>query len=228
MPEADLSAVCAVTVKLPPARPVQAAPAVAVAAVTPAAEPLVGKVEPKPVPAPAPMPVQAPVETIALAPWRPSARPVVYEPAVVGERGPRLERISMGDIAMITQTAKPVWVPTLVAQSQRSSTLRFVPLRQASFSPVKVRLLNAARVNRLAAQTRTWLTARGWSGVSIGNANAMRSRSLILYPAGKRQFAQRLSAQFGFPLARRASGAHVTVLLGTDAARNRTARPGRA
>ena len=134
----------------------------------------------------------------------------------------------MGEIALITQTAKPVWVPTTVAQSQRSATVRFVPLRQASMSPVRVRLLNAARVNRLAARTRTWLAARGWNRMSIGNATVTRSRSVILYPADKKVFAQRLSRQFGFPISRRTAGTHVTVLLGADAVRNRAAQPTRA
>ena len=69
----------------------------------------------------------------------------------------------MGEIALIT-VPKPVWRPTMVAKSERSATVRFVPLRQASTLPVKVRLLNAARVNRLAARTRIWLAARGWRG----------------------------------------------------------------
>ena len=155
------------------------------------------------------------------------ARPM-QEPTVIAEKGPRLERISMGEIALITSVAPPVWKSTTVARTDQSTTLRFVPLRQASMQPVKVRLLNAARVNRLAARTRTWLNARGWRGLSIGNASTTRTRSVILYPAGKRAVAQRLSAQFGFPLARRASGTYVTVLLGTDAARRRVVRPARA
>ena len=133
----------------------------------------------------------------------------------------------MGEIALIT-VPKPVWLPTTVARNDRSTTLRFVPLRQAYKLPVKVRLLNAARVDRLAARTRVWLAARGWRGLSIGNAQATRTRSVILYPANQRALAQRLSAQFGFPIARRASGSHMIVLLGTDAARRKALRTARA
>ena len=219
-----------VTIKLPPARPVQSARVAAAAAVAPkpavrAPEPAAP--QPAPLPAPAPTPVLLPVELANVAPVR---RPVRPEPelSVVQDRGPRLERISMGEIALITSVAPPVWKATTVARTDQSTTLRFVPLRQAYSQPVKVRLLNAARVNRLAARTRTWLNARGWHGLSIGNATATRTRSVILYPAGKKAFAQRLSAQFGFPLARRTSGAHVTVLLGSDAARHRAARSSRA
>jgi hypothetical protein len=204
-----------VTIKLPAARIVKDVPV---------------PVSVKPVPAPVPLapalPVDVPTEEIAFAPLKPYVRPAA-EPVVAEERGPRLERMSMGEIALIT-VPKPVWLPTTVAQTDRSTTLRFVPLRQAYALPVKVRLLNAARVDRLAARTRVWLAARGWRGMSIGNAQATRTRSVILYPANQRALAQRLSAQFGFPIARRASGSHMIVLLGTDAARRKALRTARA
>ena len=135
--------------------------------------------------------------------------------------------MSTGEIALIT-VSKPEWRSTTVASSERSTKVRFVPLRQAALGPVKVRLLNAARVDKLAARTRTWLGSRGWRGLAIGNAPATRKRSVILYPAAQREMAQRLSAQFGFPLSRRASGSHVVVLLGADAARMRPLQPRRA
>jgi hypothetical protein len=200
-----------VTIKLPPARPVQAVPAPKPAAAVPLA--------------PA-MPLDEPDQEAVFVPLKPYVRPVA-EPVVAEERGPRLERMSMGEIALIT-VPKPVWQPTTVARNDRTTTLRFVPLRQAYALPVKVRLLNAARVDRLAARTRVWLAARGWRGLSIGNAQATRTRSVILYPANQRALAQRLSAQFGFPIARRASGSHMVVLLGTDAASRKALRTVRA
>ena len=203
-----------VTVKLPPSQPRQAAPV-----------PVTLKPVPTSAPAPKPAPV-APVEVAALKPLKPYARPIV-EPSVVQERGPRLERVSMGEIALIT-VPKPVWAATTVARTNRSTTVRFVPLREANAQPIKVRLLNAARIDRLAARTRVWLAARGWRGMSIGNAQVARSRSLILYPANQRAMAQRLSAHFGFPIAPRASGSQVLVLLGNDAARRKPFRTSRA
>ena len=208
-----------VTIKLPPARRVQEAPA------PKAAAPVVIPAK-APVPAAPRVPVEVPAIPDTLAPL-PSYARLVPKPTISEERGPRVERMSMGEIALIT-VPKPVWRPTMVVKSERSATVRFVPLRQASTLPVKVRLLNAARVNRLAARTRTWLAARGWRGMSIGNALATRPRSVILYPASQRALAQRLSAQFGFPLARRATGSHVTILLGSDAANRRVLRTGRA
>jgi hypothetical protein len=125
----------------------------------------------------------------------------------------------MGEIALISAPT-PMWRPTTVAQTGLSTTVRFIPLREASTVPVQVRLLNAARVNRLAARTQSWLIARGWRGLGVGNANTVRAQSVILYPAGKRALAQTLSSQFGFAIQQRASGSQITVLLGRDAARH--------
>ena len=86
--------------------------------------------------------------------------------------------------------------------------------------PVQVRLLNAARVNRLAARTQSWLVARGWYGLGVGNSDTVRAQSVILYPAGKRALAQTLSSQFGFAIQQRSSSSQITVLLGRDAARH--------
>jgi hypothetical protein len=151
----------------------------------------------------------------------------VPKPAVVEEQGPRLERLSMGEIGLITAPG-PMWRATTVARTDVSTKIRFVPLRQASTYPVRVRLLNAARVERLAARTRNWLIARGWRGMAIGDAPGTRTRSVIYYPANKRVLAQRLAAQFGFAMAPRATGAQITVLLGTDAAHHPSLRPRRA
>jgi hypothetical protein len=192
-----------VTIKLPPARRVGTSAA-------------------------APMTSTAPTQMASanLPPLAPYARPVP-KPAVVEEQGPRLERLSLGEIGLITAPG-PVWRTTTLARSDISTKLRFVPLREASAYPVKVRLLNAARIDRLAARTRSWLTARGWRGLAIGDARAIRARSMIYYPASQRALAQRLSAQFGFALAPRTSGAQITVLLGTDAARHPALKPRRA
>ncbi|WP_395624005.1 LytR C-terminal domain-containing protein [Sphingomonas daechungensis] len=204
-----------VSIKLPAARPVQPA-------TVPVAKRAFGAAPVQLADSAAPaQPMRVEVAGDLMTPYL--ARPFDETPqrlSFAEERGPYLERISMGEIALVT-VPKPVWQPTTVALSSRSTTVRFVPLREASANaiPVKVRLLNAARVDRLAARTRMWLNARGWRGLSIGNALATRSRSVILYPADKRVVAQRLSTQFGFPMAPRASGAHIVILLGSDAAR---------
>ncbi len=157
----------------------------------------------------APRPEPAPVGrsvTVALAP-----RP---EPAVnVRTEGPRLERTSLGEVALIT-AAGPRWK----VQMADSRGPRFVPLREASYNQGPVRLLNAARIHRLAARTRSSLAVSGWSRVTIGDAAVIRPRSLIVYPTGQRALAARLSAQTGIAMAERPGVRMVTMLLGRDAA----------
>ena len=133
----------------------------------------------------------------------------------------------MGEIALIT-APRPTWSSLTLARNDRSTTVRFVPLREANALPARVRLLNAARVNRLAARTRTWLSARGWAAMSIGNADAVRSRSVILYPKSQRLLARRLGNQFGFAIEERPNVRFVTMLLGRDAARIEELRPAKA
>jgi hypothetical protein len=152
--------------------------------------------------------------TVKLPPARLVALFEQHPPAVPAS-APRLERMSRGEVALVT-TARPLWRPYAVATNAGSAAIRFVPLR--SRDP-RVELLNAARIDRLAARTRSWLVQRGWSAVAIGNAPAVRSRSIILYPASQRALAQRLAAHFGFAMAVRHGGPKVTVLLGRDAAR---------
>lgn len=216
VPMAETAAVGrSVSVKLPPARRVQPTPVqlAAFAAPTPVALAPVAPAKPAPV-------REMPAPTPALPPLKERTFGAVAQPTFVEERGPRLERVSMGEIALVT-VPRPVWQAKAIAKTERSATLRFVPLREAYTTvPVKVRLLNAARVDRLAARTRGWLMARGWRGMAIGNADAVRSRSVVLYPADKRWLAQRLAGQFGFALAPRSSAGQITVLLGSDAARH--------
>jgi hypothetical protein len=153
------------------------------------------------------------------APLAPTASGRTAEPALPAlGPAPRLERLSSGEVALVTGGA-PLWRVEKVAATARTTTIRFVPLRQAPAAS-NVRLLNAARVDRLAARTRAWLSARGWGKMTIGDAAAARSTSLILYPAAQRAVARRLSSHLGFAMAERATGAHVTVILGKDAARS--------
>lgn len=158
----------------------------------------------------------------AMAERSPAAEVARAEPAVIREveakSGPRLERTSLREVALIT-TAAPKWRALTVKRTQRSATVRFVPLRQASMSLSGIRLLNAARVNRLAARTRSYLVGRGWSPMTIGDAPRVRARSVIFYPPERRRTAQTLSAQFGFVMTPRPGSRQITVLLGRDASR---------
>ncbi|MBA3666826.1 MAG: LytR C-terminal domain-containing protein [Sphingomonas sp.] len=170
-------------------------------------------------------PPPAPSVTVALAP--PRSAPVAVEPAKVDQpklssmapAGPartaaRLERMSVGEVALITR-AEPRWAARTVARSATSTTIRFEPRREAA-----VTLLNAARVRGLAARTRAYLAARGFTGAAIGDAPSARQRSAILFGAGERPRAERLALQFGFALERQPSAGGLVVLLGRDAARD--------
>lgn len=206
-----------VTIKLPPPRPVDApaaqatAPAVSKAAVERLAR------------APTPMPVAPPQPIAAAAVGLPvpvrAPKPTVARPIVATkvETGPRLQRTSMAEVTLLTRLGEPMWRPQVVQRTAQSSTIRFVPLREAGAN-IRIRVLNAARVDRLAARTRILMARRGWKNVGIGNALAVRTRSVVLYPSNARLTAQRLAAQLGFVSALRASSREVTVLLGRDAA----------
>jgi hypothetical protein len=144
----------------------------------------------------------------------------------VATGGPRLERLSPGEVALVTRE-EPRWEAQTVHRTAQSTTLRFVPLPAAAGGPSVVRLLNAARQPGLAATARALLAERGWSGILVGDAAKVRQASLILYPAAGRATAERLAAQFGFPMQRRAAGDEILLLLGRDAvAALRSGTPG--
>lgn len=237
------------TPPMPVAAPMPAVPPTPVAAPRPViASPAVGRSVTVALPAARPLPVppaaRLAVEnaaTVALPPVKQlpvtPPTPAAAESAVIMARterdaakdrgrmptGPRLERTSLREVALITVPG-PQWRALTVSRTQRSATVRFVPLRQAAAAPAGVRLLNAARSHRLAARTRIYLAGRGWRAISIGDAPATRMRSVILYPANRRRTAERLSAQFGFAIMQRPGARQVTILLGRDAARDTALR----
>jgi Flp pilus assembly protein TadD len=209
IPQVELAA-NVVTVSLPPASPVKAE------AATPRDEP--------------------PVQAVAVAEQvRPSAPRASEDRLVAAAPQPRLQRISMGEVALLTG-AGPAWKTEVVAQTRSSVTARFVPLQgtrtaerrtaTARFVPLKtmmatnrinIRLLNAARRQGLAARTRLALVDRGWRRIAIGDAPQVRARSIVLYPANRQQLGKRLAAQFGFASAINRRSDEVLVLLGRDA-----------
>ena len=154
--------------------------------------------------------------TVALAP--PLSAPVAVERP--SGHGMRLARLSLREVALVTR-AEPRWEARTVARTASSTTIRFEKKTQPA-----VTLLNAARVQGLAARTRTFLAGRGFNGAKIGDAPAVRRQSAIVYSIADASRAERLAAQFGFALERR-EGANggVVILLGRDAARDTALRP---
>ena len=200
-----------VTVQLPPPAPVQLpqAPLPAVAQPVQAPPPATPvQVAQAPMPAPA-----APAE---------AAKPQPITTALLTSRanqsGPRLERLSLGEVALITRPT-PAWTAKVVEQSAKSVTFRWVPLRPVA------RILNAARSEGLAARTRARLAQNGWKRIEIGDAPAVRAKTLVLYPEYRRHTARKLAAQFGFTHLQSFSGNEIVVLLGRDAAALKSLRP---
>ena len=154
-----------------------------------------------------------PVETPASAAHAETA-PVPVSASLANARAaaPRLERLSRGEVALVTRS-QPVWTARVVNRTDRSATVRFVPVHPVA------RLLNAARNQGLAARTRTHLADLGWTPIQIGDAPAVRDKTLVLYPSAQLPRAKRLAAEFGFTQLRPFEGPAIVVLLGRDAAR---------
>ena len=154
----------------------------------------------------------------------PTASPAVALPVRIGERAsPRLERLNRGEVALVT-TGTMAWRP---ASPMRTAAVRAAPVRTAAADPVRwiplplsraapaVLVLNAARSSALAASARTVLVGRGWRGIGIGNATAMRRTSVVFYPRNRATLGRRLAAQFGVP-ARLSERNKVVLVLGRD------------
>lgn len=149
----------------------------------------------------------------------PAAKPFPTRQAKVEparKPGPRLERLSLGEVALITG-AGPQWRVQQAEVRVRKPVTGAAAVRQVA-ARSGIRLFNAARVDKLASRTRSYLANRGWTVASVGDVVLPRSRSLILYPSDKRTTAARLSSQFGFAMEQRSNLRQVTILLGSDAA----------
>ena len=134
---------------------------------------------------------------------------------------PRLERMSLGEVALLTGGG-PVWRGQVVAQTPQKLTIRWVPVTTATLKP-NIRLLNAARIQGLAARNRSYLLDRGWRKIEIGDAVETRERSVVLYPAMRPMLGRSLAAQFGFRAQPTDSSEVFVVVLGRDAAGRRVA-----
>jgi hypothetical protein len=204
---------------LPSEPQVTATPAIAPAKAAPAARtvPPMRLAEARTVTVPAP----EPATPIARAPIPPAQVRVANAPAIA-PASPHLERMSLGEVALVSAPG-PVWSSAPLAQAHQSLAVRFVPLNMAMERPA-IQLLNAARSDRLAANTRSVLVARGWREMAIGDAPHTRDHSLVLYPAERQSLGLRVARQFGIASAVTNRSTKVVVLLGRDMAAIRAAR----
>jgi hypothetical protein len=134
---------------------------------------------------------------------------------------PRLERLSAGEVALVTTNA-PIWRPQIVSRSRLSTTVRWVPIQLASRP--NIRVLNAARTAGVAAHARGLLLDRGWRRIEIGDARQMRATSIVIYPANRRNIGRSLAAQFGFASMMASDGDVLMVLIGRDSAKRNVDR----
>lgn len=158
--------------------------------------------------------------TIALPPPRPVAAltptPVQAPTRAEGQvDGPRLQRLSLGEVALLT-AGEPAWQAKVVARTAQSTTVHWVALDEGAGQP-NIRLLNAARVQGLAARTRDYLLQRGWRKIEIGDAGDVRASSLVMVPDGREGTGRILAAQFGFRPGVLRQGRVIVMLLGRDA-----------
>lgn len=182
-----------------------------------------------------PLPVARRVSaiTVALVAAAPAA-----ERSARPSAGPHLERLSLGEVALVTAGVAPAslaprlaastYAPPRVAVSAlapprvavsalAAPRIMLASLRSGS-SPLL--LLNAARSQGLASRTRHYLTGYGFGNAVLGDAARMRATTVIIAPARDRQRAQRLARAFGIR-ARVIDGRRLTMILGRDAAARR-------
>jgi len=132
-------------------------------------------------------------------------------------RGPYLERLSRGEVALVTD-GRPVWHSQALAQARSSTMVRWVPIMTAEARP-NIRIFNAAQRQGMAANARNLLLDRGWRKIEIGNALAVRERSVVLYPMSRQKLGRSLAAQFGFEAQASPDAKALIVLLGRDGQR---------
>lgn len=147
----------------------------------------------------------------------PPPAPVRQAAAPVRRDGPRLERLSLGEVKLIT-VAGPQWRVQQDRPTVRKPLTGAAAVRQAAADRSGIRVYNAARVERLASRARSFLVGRGWTVAQVGDVQLPRSRSLIVYPSDRRATAAKLSSQLGFAMEQRSNVRQVTILLGRDAA----------
>jgi len=162
-----------------------------------------------------------PVPTMIPAPRLNDQAKVNVVAGLQTQLAPRLERMSLGEVALLTGGG-PVWRGQVVARTPQKLTIRWVPVTTAAVRP-NIRLLNAARVQGLAARNRSYLLDRGWRKIEIGDATATRERSIVFYPAMRPMLGRSLAAQFGFRAQPTDSSEVFVVVLGRDSAGLRAA-----
>lgn len=141
----------------------------------------------------------------------PSVTMMLPPPREVAEapRAVRLERLSSGEVALLTKPSSP-WTTRIATASNRSASIRF------DGRPAIV-VLNAARVAGIAAHTRDLLATRGFGRSRIGDAATIARHSEIRFAPAQRANAMRLASQFPFAHPVAVASGPLTLVIGRNA-----------
>ena len=141
----------------------------------------------------------------------PSITLLLPPPREVAEvpRAVRLERLSSGEVALLTKPSSP-WTTRIVMAPTRSASIRF------DGRPAIV-VLNAARVAGIAARTRDVLATRGFGRSRIGDAAMISRHSEIRFAPAQRARAMRLAAQLPFAHPVAVASGPLTLVIGRNA-----------
>jgi hypothetical protein len=138
------------------------------------------------------------------------------EPAPGRQSSVRLERLSLGEVALVT--SGPLrWTP--IVSERLDPAMLAAKARARSSTAAALTLLNAARSQGLAARTRALLQRGGLRQIAIGDAPQVQRSSFIAYPSSRRAEAAMIASQLGLPLRHKpGTGQRLVVYLGRDAA----------
>jgi hypothetical protein len=202
------------------------------AALEPPAEPAAAA--PAPIPQPA-----APQPVVAAPPSLQRAAVPTPPPIVAPSRRtvPRLERISMGEVALITRPEAMMSgangfrransapqtkgaVVQLVGQVAQAAGARSQPRSpaEAAGAPA-MRILNAVGVRGQAGRMERHVRALGWERTSIGDASSRRAASVIIAPPASLAAAEALAGRLPFRprVVSREGTPQILLVLGRDA-----------
>jgi tetratricopeptide (TPR) repeat protein len=193
-----------VTVELPPVRPAERLEAHSGASPLPPVEDF----------APPSSSVTVALPPARLAPSASAVATAVRRTTVTHASAPRLERLSSGEVALLT-SGKPIWRAQGEGRTSLASAVRWAALSPTDGRP-NVQVLNAAQSHGIAASARTVLLNRGWRRIAIGNAPALQQKSVVLYPRNRAKLGRSLAAQFGVS-ARMVERDILVLVLGRDA-----------
>ena len=145
-------------------------------------------------------------------------------PATKKRTSARLERMTSGEVALVT-TTQPLWEkrprtrPGYTSQVvERTPTSTTVQFTRARVEATPVVLIAAGATVRLAEAARTRLEPQGVRVVETGGSPTARRRSVLFYPKGREEDAKALVASLGFRVAAQVGPVTtMTLHLGSDA-----------